>query len=140
MGIVEPNLGSRKPIHELTAADLLTFPIWTFATGEEDRAGRDETWVRPWGRDSVAFYEDTLLVAADFETPERRSLSGFMTVIWQDLTDGAIIGEFGCLSLPEDRLRLLSVLKLKEGEVFPLRYRLKARFEGEGGFREGLIA
>jgi hypothetical protein len=42
-----PTLKTRKPVDELLAEDFAAFPIWEFATDEEDVPGRDETWVRP---------------------------------------------------------------------------------------------
>jgi hypothetical protein len=42
-----PTLKTRKPVDELLAEDFDAFPIWEFATDEEDVPGRDETWVRP---------------------------------------------------------------------------------------------
>jgi hypothetical protein len=42
-----PTLRTRKPVDELLSEDFDTFPIWEFATDEEDVPGRGETWVRP---------------------------------------------------------------------------------------------
>ncbi len=158
MGNVKVTLKTRKPVHdhELTPADFRTFPIWTFATGEEDKPGRDETWVRPLRLKRVTFNLDTLLVAAEFETPRGQLYSGFMTVIWGDLAGGALVGAFGYLSLPDQsptdarrlkdfiserhRTEALKTLELKEEELFPLRYRLRVLFKGERTFRAGRIS
>lgn len=40
-------IATRKPVTDLTADDLETFPVWEFAMDEENIPGRDETWVRP---------------------------------------------------------------------------------------------
>src|SRR3954462_3252023 len=42
------SLTTRKPVDELTAADLEAFPVWEYADDEEgDDEDQDETWVRP---------------------------------------------------------------------------------------------
>jgi hypothetical protein len=40
-------LATRKPIDQITVADLVDFPIWEFCLDEEGVEGMDETWVRP---------------------------------------------------------------------------------------------
>jgi hypothetical protein len=56
------------PIDKLTAADLLAFPLWEFATDEEDVEGPDETWVRPVDAQVVRAGSWSLCVGADFRT------------------------------------------------------------------------
>lgn len=38
---------TRKPVTDLTATDLETFPVWEFVIDEENVEGQDETWVKP---------------------------------------------------------------------------------------------
>jgi hypothetical protein len=40
-------LATRKPIDQITVADLVDFPIWEFCLDEEGVEGMDETWVLP---------------------------------------------------------------------------------------------
>ena len=41
----------RKPVYQLTLADLSASPIWEFALDEEGVLGQDETTVRPYRSD-----------------------------------------------------------------------------------------
>ena len=58
---------TRKPIDQLTPEDLEAFPIWEFATDEEEDDERDETWVRPVDAAFIEPDQYSLSVAADFE-------------------------------------------------------------------------
>jgi hypothetical protein len=74
-------LETRKPIDEITVADLVDFPIWEFCLDEEGVEGMDETWVRPF--DAAAVPNDdaySLNVAADFETASGLRVNGFIGV------------------------------------------------------------
>ena len=71
---------TRKPIDELSAADLIAFPIWEFAIDEEDVEGRDETWVRPVNARVVRKGLWSLSVAADYRTRVGARIAGFIGV------------------------------------------------------------
>lgn len=65
---MQVTLKTRKPVNKLTPEDLVTFPIWEFASDEEGVEGQDETWVRPVRRSQVPLEAYSQLVAADLTT------------------------------------------------------------------------
>ena len=62
-----PSIATRKPIDRLTVEDLEAFPVWEFATDEEDVEGMDETWVKPVRCNAIPEGEFSLTVAAVFK-------------------------------------------------------------------------
>ncbi len=150
---------TRKPIVKIRAVDLRAFPVWEFTLDEEGLTGHDETWVRPVGSPIVRRGVYSQIVATDFQTATGRKLQGFMTVSTAngtvDVQPGAVVGRFGYSVLPTisralathrryswslaKRDRLLSALKAKENEVFPLRYQLRVSIRGENERRAGLL-
>jgi hypothetical protein len=151
-------LKSRKPVNELTVADLAAFPIWEFATDEEDIEGRDETWVRPVKTNEVPRDAYSQLVATDFTTVSGVMWQGFMTVTTTDaieVTPGSLVGEGCYLVLPsmaderarregldwpiEARQDLLRVLGRPARAVFPISYTLRVRIRGEKQLRSGVV-
>jgi hypothetical protein len=73
-------VASRKPIDKITTKDLDAFPIWEFATDEEDIEGRDETWIRPVKAKVVPPDAYSLSVAADYQTASGKALTGIVGV------------------------------------------------------------
>src|SRR5580698_8379891 len=73
-------IGTRKPIDQITVADLVDFPIWEFCLDEEGVEGMDETWVRPLAAAAVPNGAYSLSVAAEFETASDIRVSGLMGV------------------------------------------------------------
>ena len=106
---MQATLKTRKPVDKLTAGDLVAFPIWEFASDEEDVEGQDETWVRPVGRKQVPAGAYSQLVASDFTTACGVKLQGFMTVTTAneiEISAGAIVGDgFYCVlpGMSDDR-------------------------------------
>jgi hypothetical protein len=142
-----PTLKTRKPIDQLTAKDLDAYPIWEFATDEENIPGRDETWVRPVDARSVRKGMWSLSVAADFKTASGREVPGFVTVTTAhgvEITPGVLLPAGGYLPvhLTKKSLRapLARSLGLTVQQAFPLAYRLRVTIGREKEHRFGTIA
>ena len=73
-------LATRKPIDQITVADLVDFPIWEFCLDEEGVEGMDETWVRPLAAAAVPNGTYSLSVAAEFETASGLRVNGLIGV------------------------------------------------------------
>lgn len=73
-----PTLKTRKPIDQLTASDLSAFPIWEYASDEEDVEDQDETWVRPVDAQVVRKGQWSPTVAAEFRTRTGTTFAGFI--------------------------------------------------------------
>jgi hypothetical protein len=151
-------LKTRKPVNKLTVTDLLTFPVWEFATDEEGVEGQDETWVRPVRSNRVPPDAYSQLVASDFTTAGGRKLQGFMTVSTAEgveVTPGAVVSEgvYRVLpDMPETRARkegfswviqarndLLKALGSSAARVFPIAYTLRVCIRGEKTPRSGVV-
>ena len=151
-------LKTRKPVNELTVADLQSFPIWEFAEDEEGVDGQDETWVRPVRRNHIPQNAYSQLVAADFSTADGVQLRGFMTVTTAEgieVTPGSVVGEGHYLVLPsmseaeareqglawaiQSRKELIEALGGSPVSVFPLAYKLRVVIRGENILRSGVV-
>jgi hypothetical protein len=149
---------TRKPVTDLTLADLDAFPIWEFALDEEEHPEQDETWVRPIRRKKVPQNAYSQIVATHFVTASKDALDGFMVGTTADdgvqITPGALISErylvlpmVSCQTTFQEKLtwpikvrdNLLSHFKVLETDFFPLRYCLRVCISGEASVREGLI-
>ncbi|WP_116809424.1 hypothetical protein [Steroidobacter cummioxidans] len=142
----QPTLKTRKPIDELTASDLSEFPIWEYASDEEEVEGQDETWVRPVDAQVVRKGQWSLTVAAEFRTRTGTTFAGFIGVTTADGVeiDGAVL-------LPEAKYVVVDVggaasrrataktLGMSAQELFPLTYTLRVRVGRERELRTGLI-
>ena len=73
-------IATRKPIDQITVADLVDFPIWEFCLDEEGVEGMDETWVRPLAAAAVPNEAYSLSVAAEFETASGLRVNGLIGV------------------------------------------------------------
>lgn len=152
------SLKSRKPVNELTAADFAAFPMWEFATDEEDIEGQDETWVRPVKGREVPRDACSQLVATDFTTASGAKWEGFMMVTTADaieVSPGSLTGEVSYLVLPsmaderarregldwpiEARQDLLKALGKPAEAVFPMSYILRVCNRGEKQPRSGVV-
>jgi hypothetical protein len=78
----------RKPINELTVADLSAFPVWEYASDEEREDGQDETTVRPVNADLPIQPDDgPFQIRAIFTLADGSKMTGFLTVSSMDLSD-----------------------------------------------------
>lgn len=142
--MTRPTVNTRKPIDQLTASDLLVFPIWEFAIDEEGVDGQDETWIRPVDVRTIPLERWSLSVAADFRTSSGVSIPGIVTVTTADaielsqavlLPDGGYI--FVDLSDASARSLTAARLGLLEQDAFPLNFTLRLRIGREQDFRTG---
>src|SRR5688572_27626420 len=152
-----PTLTTRKPITNLDVEDLIAFPIWEYASGEEIE-GADETWIRPVNRRKISKKLYSQIVASDFRLASGRVAEGFMLVTTAvepaEVKPGALVVP-KYLTLPsvsrsiaikqgftwslQERDRLFGILQLSEQDVFPIHYQLKALVASEEEFRNGVI-
>ena len=146
---MKPNRNTRKPIDKLSLADISAFPIWEFATDEEGVAGQDETWVRPLAAQEVPLDAYSLSVAADFTTPAGKAFRGIVGVNTSgeyEAVHAAVITKDGYVFIPwpafdtalNEARSAAKQLGLNESELFPLKYRLAVRVQGEAIPRKGV--
>ena len=145
-------LATRKPIDQITAADLADFPIWEFCLDEEGTEGMDETWVRPLAAAEVPNEAYSLSVAAEFETASGLRVNGLIGVTTAEgeveISQAALLFGGKYLFVPDKDMRIDADEKLRRAvvdalgpsPVFPLRYRLSVSIEGEASHREGTVA
>jgi hypothetical protein len=147
-------LATRKPIDQITVADLVDFPIWEFCLDEEGVEGMDETWVRPLAAAAVPNGAYSLSVAAEFETASGLRVNGLIGVTTiageVEIAYPVLLFDGKYLFVPsqhdmqigpdDEKLRRAVVDALGPSPVFPLRYRLSVSIEGEASPREGTVA
>ena len=142
-------LATRKPIDQITVADLVDFPIWEFCLDEEGVEGMDETWVRPLAAAAVPNGAYSLSVAAEFETASGLRVNGLIGVTTiageVEIAYPVLLFDGKYLFVPsqhdiDEELRRAVVDALGPSPVFPLRYRLSVSIEGEASHREGIVA
>jgi hypothetical protein len=145
---MKPSLRTRKPIDKLSLADIDAFPVWEFATDEEDVEGRDETWVRPVQAHEVPAEAFSLSVAAAFRAPSGNHYRGIVGVTtFGDIEIGhaAILTKDEYVFIPwpgyaggtSGSRAAAQSLGLREHELFPLEYELSVLVQGESIRRKG---
>jgi hypothetical protein len=150
-------IATRKPIDQITVADLVDFPIWEFCLDEEGVEGMDETWVRPLAAAAVPNGAYSLSVAAEFETASGLRVNGLVGVTTTagevEISEAVLLFDGKYLFVPrkhdiridalrehDEKLRWAITEALGTSPVFPLRYRLSVPIEGEASHREGTVA
>ena len=147
-------IATRKPIDQITVADLVDFPIWEFCLDEEGVEGMDETWVRPLAAAAVPNGAYSLSVAAEFKTASGLRVDGLVGVTTAEgeveIAYPVLLFDGKYLFVPsqhdmqieadDEKLRQAVVDALGPSPVFPLRYRLSVSIEGEASHREGTVA
>ena len=142
-------IATRKPIDQITVADLVDFPIWEFCLDEEGTEGMDETWVRPLAAAEVPNEAYSLSVAAEFETASGLRVNGLIGVTTAEgeveIAYPVLLFDGKYLFVPsqhdiDEKFRRAVVDALGPSPVFPLRYRLSVSIEGEASHREGTVA
>jgi hypothetical protein len=147
-------IATRKPIDQITVADLVDFPIWEFCLDEEGVEGMDETWVRPLAAAAVPNGAYSLSVAAAFETASGLRVNGLIGVTTTEgeveIAYPVLLFDGKYLFVPsqhqmqigadDGKLRQAVVDALGPSPVFPLRYRLGVTIQGETSHREGTVA
>ena len=144
-------LATRKPIDQITVADLIDFPIWEFCLDEEGVEDMDETYVRPLDAGAVPNGLYSLSVAATFETASGLRVDGIVGMEANgeevEITEAVLLFDGKYLYVPRieagrdeyDKFRLTIADALGTSPVFPLRYRLRVLVEGEVTHREGTV-
>jgi hypothetical protein len=149
-------IATRKPIDQITVADLVDFPIWEFCLDEEGVEGMDETWVRPLAAAAVPNGAYSLSVAAEFETASGLRINGLVGVTTAgevEISQAVLLFGGKYLFVPDkqdmridalreddEKLRAAVADALGTSPVFPLRYQLSVLIEGEASRREGTVA
>ena len=147
-------IATRKPIDQITVADLVDFPIWEFCLDEEGVEGMDETWVRPLAAAAVPNGTYSLSVAAEFETASGLRVNGLIGVTTAEgeaeIAYPVLLFDGKYLFVPsqhemqfnaaDEKRRAAIADALGTSPVFPLRYRLGVLIEGEASHREGIVA
>jgi hypothetical protein len=145
---MQVNLNTRKPIDQLQPEDLSFFPIWEFATDEEENEEQDETWIRPVATQVIEPDCYSLSVAARFETISGQSILGCVGVTTAnefEFGDGVLLHNGKYIFVPssdyfnadEDRKAVASSLQLAESQVFPLKFTLLVNVRDEQLPRKG---
>jgi hypothetical protein len=148
-------IATRRPIDQITVADLVDFPIWEFCLDEEGVEGMDETWVRPLAAAAVPNGAYSLSVAAEFETASGLRVNGLVGVTTAgevEISQAVLLFGGKYLFVPDkqdmridalreddEKLRAAVADALRTSPVFPLRYRLSVLIEGEASHREGTV-
>src|SRR4051812_29900536 len=150
-------IATRKPIDQITVADLVDFPIWEFCLDEEGVEGMDETWVRPLAAAAVPNGAYSLSVATEFETASGLRVGGLIGVTTAadevEISQAVLLFDGKYLFVPDKQGMRIDALQehyvtlraaiadaLGTSPVFPLRYRLSVLIEGEASHREGAVA
>lgn len=145
---MSPSLRTRKPVDQLQSEDLEEFPIWEFATDEEESEEQDETWVRPVRGNVVGLNLYLLTVAANFHTASGEVMSGAVDVTTADgfeFGHGVLLHMSQYIFVPSaefpggenERMTVALALGMPVKQVFPLKFTLRALVEGETVFRHG---
>jgi hypothetical protein len=149
---MKATIRTRKPCDKLKVGDFRAFPIWEFAIDEEDKPGRDETWVRPVKGVFVPKGAYSQLVASAFTIASGKKLNGFMIVTTADkqvdIGQPVILGRLGYRCIPMKsrekwvirmRKEIVQAMGQPESEVFPINYTLLVTIQGEKTVRQGTI-
>jgi len=138
-------IATRKPVEDLTVADLEAFPIWEFAADEEENEEQDETWVKPVPAAEVPAGAWSLSVAAVLRLAGGHVYPG---VLFCDTRAGLEVAALALLTTggrvlfaqgdaPAEVGRALKRLGLKRQDVFPLEYCTRAPLAGTGAVARG---
>jgi hypothetical protein len=146
-----PSLKTRKPIDQLKPEDLIAFPVWEFASDEEEDEEQDETWVRPHLAKMMGPDLYDLSVAADFLASSGQTFTGFIGVTTAgdlEFGHGVLLHENTHIFVPsaeypqakKERKAVAAALRVKESQVFPLKFTLRVLLQGEVAPRHGEFA
>jgi hypothetical protein len=145
---MRPTSETRKPVEGLTAEDLQTFPIWEYATDEEEKY--DETYVRPlFEAAEIPLHTYSLSVAATYRLRSGAEYFGIVDVTTATVPieiapaffflDGRVVH---MPSAPEDtyfRQLLAKTMQQPVEHILPAEFRVLVKIEGESVLREGLV-
>ncbi|WP_431046369.1 hypothetical protein [Roseateles sp. L2-2] len=131
---------TRKPVDQLSAVDLETFPIWEFVSDDGGNEDEDETWVKPVLAQNIPTIGYALCIAA-----AARLASGaiYPAVLFGDAVDGLAVSGLALLttegrvlfhasdSATETR-RALKRLGMVRHDVFPIEFSTRATSAATG--------
>jgi hypothetical protein len=143
---------ARRQVYELTPSDLKTFPVWEFASDEEDVDGQDEATVRPYLKTPVDPGDGLQVVRATFKLADGTRLLGFVSppppaTPWgignqqpAIVSDGGQVRLFFGIFAPSaaELNGFFEILGKSALEIFPLEYATDV--EIIGGPVEGVVA
>jgi len=135
-----------KPVDQLCISDLVTHPLWEYATGAEGEY--DETYVVPTAAEAVPVDCNDVVyhVACDLVTATGKSLFGFVSICNGQFHDpepivvGSRSGEYICLGHPpsrRERAVYAEVIGVPYESLFPLKWTLRIPVGHEAKVREG---
>jgi hypothetical protein len=152
---VRPTSKTRKPVDELTAEDLATYPMWEYALDEEGAFA--ETVVRPLELQTVPRDSYCIQVAARFQLRSGAEYPGCAEVTTATdpptVSPSFILVGGGAVALPAPRsatpdvdlgidltrINLPRQLKVPIVDIFPAKYQLLVNFDGEDEPRGGTL-
>lgn len=139
---MNPTLQTSKPIDALTPEDLHAFTVWEY--------GQDDSWVRPLERSTIPRDTRWLSVAADFVTADGTPFVGIVALSTSDAIgfDGASLLTGGaCIQAAQGektplRYKTLTASQLGKppAHIYPMRFTLRAKLDGEAAARSGIFA
>jgi hypothetical protein len=148
----------RQLVNRVGPQDLRHYPIWEFTAGKEGVDDKVGTWIRPVKRTTIRRNAHSTVVASQFATRSGKVLHGFLIVATAngcvEIESGAVhwrgfrklrfvsrkeTANNGPYCSPKERNDLVCALDQKDGDVFPIHYRLNAALLREKAPREGQI-
>jgi hypothetical protein len=148
----------RQLITKVGPNDLRRYPIWQLTEGKAGIDDQNATWIRPVKRKSIPRNVRSVIVATQFTPRSGRAFHGFLVVTTTngrvEIESGAVhwrgFRRLGFVSRKKtandgpycalkERKDLVCALDQKDGDVFPVHYRLNAAILGEKAPREGQI-
>jgi hypothetical protein len=145
---MQATIATRKPVTDLTAADLEAFAVWEFATDEEELDGQDESWVKPLSATRIPSDGLSLSVAAALRLASGRIYPGILfcdTYAGFDVSAIAILTTSGRVLFAHndpvsETLAKLNQLGLNAGQVFPVEYRTRVPSMRTGNSERGAFS
>lgn len=134
-------LSTRKPVEDLSAADLEIFPVWEFVSDDGNQSDdEDETWVRPVASPSIPDEAASLCIAV------AARLSGgliYPAVLFGDAAQGLEVNGIALLTTrgrvlfhvsdsPQETRLALRRLGLSQDQVLPLEFATRAPLSSTG--------
>lgn len=128
----------RRPYAKLSLRDLETYPVWEFASDEEDIPGQDETTLRPCLDATVRRGEGCYLLRATFTLADGTKARGFLTSVddparYRLMAPTVLIGKRQLplvLSRNEDAQAKCKLWKKTHTAIFPLHFSTEMTYDG----------
>ena len=153
---MQPRRQSKKPVDQLTADDLLAFPVWEYVNDDSLRHGdQDETWVRPVSGLPIDTAENRVIgtrVRLANGSSQVALLGNVDLASREKTTHFLVISFLGANGLGFDLARyhdvdasrrspeaLAEFLKLRVEDVFPIEYDFSELVLADGQVARGLI-